>query len=208
MRAQALPRSVKLVLDRAGAACLLVLLSPLLLLVSLAVRVWMGSPVLFRQARLGWKRRPFELLKFRTMLDATGLPDEARLTALGRFLRRTSLDELPQLLHIVRGEMSFVGPRPLLARYAPYFSPAEQRRHDVRPGMTGWAQIHGRNRLGWNERLARDIWYVGHWSPWLDARILWRTCGLVVTGRSTAPTPGKAIKDLDVERAESAGGAR
>ena len=148
-----------------------------MMVLALFIRVTCGSPVLFRQRRPGRSRESFVLFKFRSMTDERDengllLPDEERLTAFGRFLRRTSLDELPSLLNVLRGEMSLVGPRPLLIRYLPYFTETEQRRMDVLPGITGWAQIHGRNELPWDERLARDVWYVRNLSITLDIRIL------------------------------------
>ena len=174
----------------------LVLAAPLLLLVAVAVRVTCGAPVLFRQRRPGLGGRPFELLKFRTMTDArdaTGapLPDAARLTATGRFLRRTSLDELPELLNILRGEMSFVGPRPLLVQYLPLYTPEQRRRHDVRPGLTGLAQVSGRNAISWEERFALDVEYVDRLSLALDLRILARTVGRVLSADGVS-APGEA----------------
>jgi lipopolysaccharide/colanic/teichoic acid biosynthesis glycosyltransferase len=211
-------RSLKYAIDRAAALLLLLALAPLLLLLAVAVRVCMGSPVLFRQKRAGFRRRPFEIFKFRSMredaslLDAslsnTALPDSARLTPLGRLLRRTGLDELPQLFNIARGEMSFVGPRPLLVRYLPFFSSTENLRHEVRPGLTGWAQIHGRNQSRWDERLARDVWYVRHWSLALDLRIAALTVALLAGGRGFEAAPTAAMADLDAERAAPAAGSR
>lgn len=170
--------------------------APLLLLVAVVVRVTCGSPVLFRQRRPGLGGRPFELLKFRTMTDARDdrgalLPDAARLTAAGRFLRRTSLDELPELLNILRGDMSFVGPRPLLMQYLPLYTPEQRRRHDVRPGLTGLAQVSGRNALSWEERFALDVRYVDELSLALDLRILARTVGRVLSAEGVS-APGEA----------------
>jgi sugar transferase EpsL len=155
----------------------LLVLSPVMLLTAAAVAVFLGRPVLFRQLRPGLHGRPFELLKFRTMTDgrdASGelLPDAERLTGFGGWLRRTSLDELPQLLNVVKGDMSLVGPRPLLMEYLPLYDAAQARRHDVRPGITGWTQVRGRNSLSWSERFALDLWYVEHRSMMLDLRIL------------------------------------
>ena len=140
----------------------------------------MGRPVLFRQVRPGYRARPFTLMKFRTMREARDslgrpLPDSDRLMKFGRFLRRTSLDELPQLWNVLRGEMSLVGPRPLLMEYLPLYSPEQARRHLVRPGITGWAQVNGRNVIGWDEKFRYDVWYVDHWSLWLDLKVLLRT---------------------------------
>lgn len=171
--------------DLALAGLGLVLLSPVIALTALAVRWALGRPVLFRHPRAGLGGRPFVLVKFRTMTDARDasgalLPDGARLTRLGRLLRSTSLDELPTLWNVVRGDMNLVGPRPLLIDYLDRYSPRQARRHEVRPGITGWAQIHGRNALGWDERLELDVWYVEHRSASLDLRILLRTAGLVL----------------------------
>ncbi len=177
---------------------LLVLALPLLLLWGL-VRCKLGSPVLFRQVRPGLHGRPFRMVKFRTMTDERGadgelLPDAQRLTSFGRFLRATSLDELPELWNVLRGEMSLVGPRPLLMEYLPLYSPEQARRHEVRPGITGWAQVNGRNALSWEERFKLDIWYVDHRSLWLDLRILWLTVrkvivreGISAQGEATMP---------------------
>jgi lipopolysaccharide/colanic/teichoic acid biosynthesis glycosyltransferase len=150
---------------------------PLLLVVGLLIRVKLGRPILFRQQRPGHRARIFTIYKFRTMSDKRDsagqlLPDGERLTKFGRWLRSTSLDELPELLNIVRGEMSLVGPRPLLVQYLDRYSPEQARRHDVLPGLTGWSQINGRNALSWPEKLKLDVWYVDHWSVWLDVKIL------------------------------------
>ena len=198
--------TIKYTLDRVAAAVLLVMWTPLLLALFVAVWIALGPPVLFRQQRLGFRKRPFELLKFRTMRQASGLADAERLTTFGCVLRRTGLDELPQLVNILRGEMSFIGPRPLLVRYGPYFSAEEQQRHLVRPGITGWAQIHGRNQSPWEERLQRDVWYVRHHSLALDALILGRTVLLVLGGRGFDPAPAAVRRDFDAERAAAARG--
>ena len=163
----------------------LIVLSPVFALVALAVRVSLGSPVIFKQQRPGKSERPFTLYKFRTMRDARDaqgslLPDARRLTRLGAFLRATSLDELPELVNVLRGDMSLVGPRPLLMEYLPLYSPEQRRRHDVRPGLTGWAQVNGRNALTWREKFAFDIEYVDHVNIGLDLRILLLTIGSVV----------------------------
>ena len=151
-----------------------------LLVLAMLVRLRLGSPVLFSQIRPGLHGRPFKMVKFRTMTDARGpdgdlLPDAQRLTNFGRFLRASSLDELPELWNVLRGEMSLVGPRPLLMEYLPLYSPEQARRHEVRPGITGWAQVNGRNAVDWNERFRMDVWYVDNHSLMLDLRILWRT---------------------------------
>jgi lipopolysaccharide/colanic/teichoic acid biosynthesis glycosyltransferase len=192
---------VKRVVDVGAAGAVLIIAAPLMAFIAVAIRLSMGSPVLFRQERLGLRERVFIVRKFRTMTHAPGLPDEERLSRLGRWLRRTSLDELPQLFDILRGEMSFVGPRPLLVRYGPFFRAEETRRHSVIPGLTGWAQIHGRNHLPWDDRLRFDTWYVDHWSLKLDALILLRTVMYVLLGRGVAVVPTTVMDDLDVERA-------
>ena len=169
---------------------------PLLGLVALLVRWKLGAPVLFRQARPGQHGRLFTLLKFRTMNDARDregrlLADGERLSAFGRWLRATSLDELPELINVLRGDMSLVGPRPLLVEYLARYTPEQARRHEVRPGITGWAQVNGRNALAWEERFALDVWYVEHQSLWLDLRILGRTLGSVLK-REGITAPGVA----------------
>jgi lipopolysaccharide/colanic/teichoic acid biosynthesis glycosyltransferase len=174
--------AVKAAMDRVVAALALVVLAPLLLAVALAVRLDVGRPVLFRQRRPGRFGEPFLLLKFRTMRPGSG-PDGARLTRLGRFLRASSLDELPELLNVARGEMSLVGPRPLLTHYLARYDDEQARRHVVRPGLTGWAQVNGRNAVGWEERLAMDVWYVDHRSLALDARIVLKTISAVLSRR-------------------------
>lgn len=167
---------IKDIADRPTAFIALVLLSPFLVAVALLLRWQLGAPVLFRQQRPGYRCKPFGLLKFRTMTnhrDANDelMPDGERLTPLGRWLRSSSIDELPGLLNILRGEMSFIGPRPLLMQYLPLYSPEQARRHDVKPGFSGWAQINGRNALSWEEKFRLDVWYVDNQSFWLDLRI-------------------------------------
>ncbi len=189
-------RFMKRLFDFCGALVLLIVLSPLLLGLALAVRVKLGSPVLFRQRRPGLGGRIFTVVKFRSMRDAIGrdgqpLPDSERLTEFGKRLRASSLDELPELWNVLRGEMSLVGPRPLLVEYLDYYTPEEARRHDVRPGLTGWAQIHGRNATTWDERLALDAWYAEHHTLRLDLHILWRTVALVFS-REGITAPGEA----------------
>ena len=168
---------VKSALDRCAALCGLIVVSPVLIAVSILVWLSMGRPILFRQPRPGRLAKPFWLLKFRTMSDrreASGdlLPDAVRLTRVGRLLRATSLDELPQLWNVLRGDLSLVGPRPLLMRYLPRYAPEQARRHEVMPGITGWAQINGRNELNWEEKFSMDTRYVNRWSLWLDLKIL------------------------------------
>lgn len=188
---------------------LLFLAAPVVIVLSaviwILIRVDMGPPVLFRQPRPGRSEKIFTLLKFRTMTgsrDAQGrlLPDAQRITPIGRFLRKTSLDEIPGLWNVLRGEMSLVGPRPLLARYLPFFTDEERKRFNVRPGITGWAQIHGRNNLSWDERLQMDAWYVDHQSLWLDLKILWTTLAQVVRGKDVQVVPNLQMPDLDEER--------
>lgn len=170
----------KRVLDVCVSALLLVVLAPLLLAVALATYLAHGSPVLFRQQRPGLKGAPFTLLKFRTMREAFDergepLDDHLRTTRVGAFLRRSSLDELPELLNVLKGEMSLVGPRPLMMEYLPRYSREQARRHDVRPGITGLAQVNGRNAISWEQKFEHDVWYVDHQSLWLDIKILWLT---------------------------------
>jgi sugar transferase EpsL len=177
----------------------LILLSPLMALIALAIHLSMGTPVLFRQPRLGYQGRPFVLYKFRTMNDNRDeqgnlLPDEQRLTRLGRFLRSTTLDELPELINVLRGEMSLVGPRPLLVEYRDLYTPEQWRRHEMPPGMAGPVLADGRNALDWEEKFQRDVWYVDHWSLWLDFKILARTAwkvlkreGVSAEGYATMP---------------------
>lgn len=175
----------KRLLDLFGAATGMALTAPILLTAMLTVRVCMGRPVLFKQIRPGRHGRPFLLLKLRTMHDVIAddgqpLPDSERLSGIGRFLRSTSIDELPGLWNVLVGDMSLVGPRPLLMEYLPLYSTEQARRHEVRPGITGWAQVNGRNALSWEEKFALDIWYVDHSSFWLDLQILWLTVVKVV----------------------------
>ena len=190
---------LKRLMDVTVSLATLLLLSPLLLALALLVRVKLGSPVFFRQVRPGLHGRPFELIKFRTMTDARDasgalLPDAERLTPFGCFLRSTSLDELPELWNVLRGEMSLVGPRPLLMEYLERYTPFQARRHEVRPGITGLAQIRGRNALGWEEKFALDVYYVDNHTLWLDVRILWLTLlkvlrreGISAVGEATMP---------------------
>jgi lipopolysaccharide/colanic/teichoic acid biosynthesis glycosyltransferase len=198
-------RRGKRLLDVAVAFLALLVLSPLLLLIAVLVRLALGSPVLFRQQRAGWNGKPFTILKFRSMTDkqdASGrkLPDAQRLTRLGRFLRATSLDELPELVNVLRGEMSLVGPRPLYLRYLPYYAAHEKKRFDCRPGITGWAQINGRNSLTWDERLARDVWYVEACSLGLDLKILCITVWKVLTRADVHVDSIQVLRPLHVER--------
>jgi sugar transferase EpsL len=189
----------KRVFDLIVAGLAAVILSPLLAVLAILIRLRIGSPVLFWQERPGYQGRPFKIVKFRTMAetyDADGetLPDSVRLLPFGKWLRSLSLDELPELYNILRGEMSLVGPRPLLMEYLPRYTPEQMRRHDVHPGLTGWAQIHGRNALDWPERFKLDVWYVDHRSMWLDLRILLVTAWKVLT-REGVNQPGHATTD-------------
>lgn len=178
-------RFIKYVLDRLFAALAIVVFSPFIVFVAIAIYLRMGRPIVFTQARPGKDGRIFTFYKFRTMTDdrdADGnlLPDVQRITAIGKFLRQTSLDELPQLWNVLKGDMSFVGPRPLLVEYLERYSPEQSRRHDVMPGITGWAQINGRNSISWAEKFKLDVWYVDNWSLWLDLKILFLTVWKVV----------------------------
>jgi lipopolysaccharide/colanic/teichoic acid biosynthesis glycosyltransferase len=177
----------------------LVVISPLLLILALLVLIYHGKPVLFRQMRPGYRGRPFYVYKFRTMTedrDEQGnmLPDTHRLTRLGSFLRTSSLDELPELFQVMSGKMSLVGPRPLLMQYLERYTPEQMRRHDVLPGITGWAQVNGRNAITWEDKFRLDVWYVDHWSLWLDIKILAMTFWKVVK-REGISQPGHATAD-------------
>jgi sugar transferase EpsL len=178
---------------------LLIILSPVILIIGIAVAVRHGFPILFQQKRPGYHGEVFKIYKFRTMLDrndAKGnpLPDAKRLTKLGQFLRTTSLDELPELINVMKGEMSLVGPRPLLISYLPLYNSEQSRRHDVLPGITGWAQVHGRNALTWQVKFALDVWYVDHWSLWLDIKIIAMTI-VKVLRREGISQPGQATSE-------------
>ena len=171
---------IKWVVDRLVAAIALIVFSPVLVLIAIAIYISMGNPVLFTQPRPGKNGHIFTFYKFCTMnnnRDAGGnlLPDAQRLTPLGKFLRQTSLDELPQLWNVLKGDMSFVGPRPLLVAYLDRYTTKQARRHEVKPGITGWAQVNGRNTLSWEKKFRLDVWYVDHWSLWLDIKILYST---------------------------------
>ena len=186
--------------DLVGATILSVVLSPILAALAAAVRLTMGSPVLFRQLRPGYKGRPFEVYKFRTMTDAvvadgTDLSDEQRLTKVGVFMRRLSLDELPQLWNIIRGDMTFIGPRPLLMEFLKWYSPEQLRRHDVKPGVTGWAQVQGRHDIPFSKRLELDVWYVDNRSLRLDLKILGLTLLKVLSMRGAQPAQTDAEVD-------------
>jgi lipopolysaccharide/colanic/teichoic acid biosynthesis glycosyltransferase len=201
----------KRALDVVGACTALAVLAVPMLVTALLIRLRLGAPVLYRATRPGLHGKPFVMFKFRTMRDARDvhgrpLPDAQRVTPLGRFLRKTSLDELPELFNVLRDEMSLVGPRPLNMEYLALYTPRQARRHEVKPGITGWAQIHGRNTLDWEERFARDVWYVENAGVWLDVRILARTVVGVLRRDGMSPDG-----DLDVPRfqgsARESGGA-
>lgn len=200
--------------DLVVASLCLLLLSPFMLLTALSVRIFLGAPVFFRQKRPGYRGQSIYINKFRTMTDATDsdgnlLPDSERLTGFGRFLRSFSLDELPELFNILHGEMSLVGPRPLLVEYLGRYTPEQMRRHDVYPGLTGWAQVNGRNAITWQERFALDIWYVDHWSFWLDIKIVLITIWKVFK-REGISQPGQATveyfgEDSDGDQVDESG---
>lgn len=190
---------IKRLFDILASTVGLLLLAPVITILAWQIRKKLGSPVLFRQTRPGLHGKAFEMVKFRTMTDARGpdgtlLPDSERLTPFGRWLRATSLDELPELWNVLKGDMSLVGPRPLLMEYLPLYTPEQARRHEVRPGITGWAQVNGRNALSWEEKFRLDVWYVDNRSFWLDLRILWLTVrkvlareGISADGEATMP---------------------
>jgi sugar transferase EpsL len=202
--------SAKRLLDLFLVVAGLVVLSPVLGAVAVLVRATLGRPILFRQKRSGLQGSPFTLLKFRTMTDARDeegnpLPDGERLTRLGAFLRRTSLDELPTLLNVLKGDMSLVGPRPLITKYLDRYSPEQKRRLEVKPGITGWNQINGRNALTWDEKFTLDVWYVENRSLWLDVKILARTSVHVLTGRGVAAPGHATMPEFKGEQKESQG---
>ena len=196
----------KRLLDILISATALLLLWPLLLILAVLVRIFLGGPILFRQVRSGLNMQPFTLLKFRSMTNARGpdgklLSDPERLTRFGRFLRSSSLDELPELWNVLIGEMSIVGPRPLLPEYDAYYTPEEQRRFDYRPGITGWAQINGRNDLKWDDRFKCDVYYAEHCSFWLDLKIMFLTFGKVLRRDNIQLDANLTFGRLDEERA-------
>jgi len=200
---------IKRMCDILGALIGLIVFSPLFLVIAISIRLKMGSPVLFTQDRPGLNGKLFKMLKFRTMTDKRDsncivLSDEQRLTSLGRFLRSSSLDELPEFINVLKGDMSLVGPRPLLMQYLGLYSPEQARRHEVRPGITGWAQVNGRNALSWEEKFKLDVWYIDNWSLLLDLRIIGRTLialfkreGISAEGHATMPlfTGSKEIRN-------------
>lgn len=204
VRARAmLKRGLDLILVVPG----VVALSPLLVVLALLVRLTLGPPVLFRQVRSGLGGRPFTILKLRTMTDARDaegnlLSDDDRLTRLGRFLRRTSLDELPELFKVLKGDMGLVGPRPLRIDYLPLYSPEQMRRHEMKPGITGWSQVNGRNALTWEEKFTLDVWYIDHWSLWLDLRILGASLWKVMVGEGVSAQGQATMPEFKGTRSE------
>jgi lipopolysaccharide/colanic/teichoic acid biosynthesis glycosyltransferase len=205
MRRNALRLACKRLLDFTGALTGLILFWPVMAIVALVIRLTLGKPILFRQVRPGRHEQPFTLLKFRSMVDAefsTVDPssDAVRLTKTGAILRRFSLDELPQLWNVLKGEMSLVGPRPLLMEYLDYYTVEQAKRHLMKPGITGLAQINGRNALSWTERFRLDVWYVEHWSLWLDLRILMLTLGKIIRQEGVNQPGHATMEKLGVER--------
>lgn len=189
----------KRLLDIILSALILTVLSPVLLVVGVTIFLSYGRPIFFKHTRPGKHGKPFTLIKFRSMKDAYDkdgnlLPDAQRITRFGNFIRRTSIDELPGFYNVLRGDMSLVGPRPLLMRYLGRYSVEQARRHDVLPGVTGWAQINGRNAISWDEKFMLDLWYIDHWSFWLDIKIIFLTIWKVIKGRDISQ-PGRATMD-------------
>jgi len=203
---------IKRAFDFLTALIMILLLSPVLIIVSLVVRISLGSPVFFRQQRPGLHAKIFEIIKFRTMIDerdSSGnlLSDAERVTPVGRTIRQLSLDELPQLFNVIRGEMSLVGPRPLMVEYLPLYNAEQARRHEVMPGITGWAQVNGRNAITWEEKFSLDVWYVDHQSFWLDLKILWLTL-LKVIQRAQIDKPGGEKNTVGMECFRGSGQTR
>jgi lipopolysaccharide/colanic/teichoic acid biosynthesis glycosyltransferase len=191
---------LKNIFDRTLALFLIILFSPVYVVVSLLIWWKMGQPILFRQKRPGKDGKIFEIYKFRTMTNDTDengnlLPDAQRLVGIGKWIRSTSLDELPQLFNVLKGDMSFVGPRPLLVEYLPLYNERQKKRHNVKPGITGWAQVNGRNAISWEQKFEYDVWYVEHHSFWLDIKILWMTFSKVVK-RSDISQKGEATMEI------------
>jgi lipopolysaccharide/colanic/teichoic acid biosynthesis glycosyltransferase len=199
--------AIKRILDLVITIPSIIILSPLLVIVAILIGLNFGSPIIFRQKRPGLHGKPFWVYKFRSMTNERNdqdqlLPDGQRMTQLGRFLRATSLDELPEMINVLRGEMSWVGPRPLLMQYLERYSPEQARRHDVLPGITGWAQINGRNALTWEEKFTLDVWYVDHWTIWLDIKILMLSV-VKVLRREGINQPGQATAEEFMGKHES-----
>lgn len=198
---------VKRILDIILSLLAIIILSPLLIIISILVLIFMGRPIIFKQARPGYKNKIFNMIKFRTMTnkkdkDGNLLPDEQRLPKFGKFLRSTSLDELPELFNILFGKMSFIGPRPLLVKYLPYYTEEEHHRHDVRPGLTGWAQCNGRNLVDWDQRFQYDLEYVNNISLKMDLKIIFRTIKVVLFSEGVSL---QAVDDLDIARKDKNG---
>jgi len=203
---------IKRAFDFLAALTMILLLSPVLAIVALVVKISLGSPVFFRQQRPGLHAKIFEIIKFRTMIDerdSSGnlLSDAERVTPVGRTIRQLSLDELPQLFNVIRGEMSLVGPRPLMVEYLPLYNAEQARRHEVMPGITGWAQVNGRNAITWEEKFSLDVWYVDHQSFWLDLKILWLTL-LKVIQRAQIDKPGEEKNTVGMECFRGSGQTR
>ncbi|MDX4071360.1 undecaprenyl phosphate N,N'-diacetylbacillosamine 1-phosphate transferase [Aliarcobacter skirrowii] len=197
----------KSIFDKTLALFLIILFSPIYIVVSLLIFFKMGSPILFRQKRPGYKEKIFGIYKFRTMTnekDANGnlLPDDKRLVGIGKFIRSTSLDELPQLFNVLKGEMSFVGPRPLLEEYLPLYNEKQKRRHDVKPGITGWAQVNGRNAISWEQKFDYDVWYVDNQSFLLDIKILWLTFLKVVKRSDISSSTSSTMEKFEGSKNE------
>lgn len=206
-KSRIIPRTpiIKRIFDLVLSSIALILLSPVFLLITIAILLADGLPILFTQPRPGFKGKVFNNFKFRTMRTARDnsgnlLPEENRLFPLGRFLRHFSLDELPELFNILRGEMSLVGPRPLLVEYLPLYSPQQARRHEVLPGLTGWAQVNGRNALTWEDKFKLDVWYVDNWSFGLDVKIILMTIGKVLRGEGISPAGGEIMEKFTGNR--------
>jgi sugar transferase EpsL len=191
--------AVKRLIDIVASVVGLILLGPVLLVLAAVIRIKLGGPVFFRQERPGLNAKPFKLIKFRTMTDARDeqgklLPDDQRLAALGRFLRSTSMDELPEFFNVMKGDMSLVGPRPLMMKYLARYTPEQARRHEVKPGITGWAQVNGRNAISWEDKFNLDVWYVDNWGVWLDLKIILKSIAMVVRRKDVAQD-GRATVD-------------
>jgi sugar transferase EpsL len=189
----------KRLLDIILSVAILLISSPIILIVSLIIWITHGRPIFFYHERPGIQGKPFNLIKFRSMQNATDkngnlLPDSERITRFGQFIRKTSIDELPELINVLRGDMSLVGPRPLLMQYLSRYSEEQFRRHEVLPGVTGWAQVNGRNAISWEEKFMLDLWYIDHWSFWLDIKILFMTIWNVISGEGISQ-PGRATMD-------------
>jgi len=205
VRSNAIGAACKRILDIAGASIAIAVASPVMAAVALTIRLTMGRPILFRQIRPGLYERPFTLFKFRTMIEARSLAtdpsnDAERLTRVGSVLRRLSLDEFPQLWNVLKGEMSFVGPRPLLTEYLAYYTAEQAKRHLVKPGITGLAQVKGRNAISWEQKFYWDVWYVEHWSLWLDFRILLSTIEKVIRQEGISHQGQATMEKFGAER--------